>query len=86
MPRIPRITTDIFAKRERISLGRAIAEILRDNTGIKCPHGCNGCSARWWGLVSHLMDMHKYPKKQAEKTARKIFHGESVMKVEKRYK
>ena len=32
-----------------------------------CPHGCSGRTGLRWGLVSHLMNVHGYSQKKAEK-------------------
>ena len=53
------------------NLAHAVASIIRDNDGIKCPHGCNGCAWRIYGLVSHLMTVHGYSEKSAWKLAEK---------------
>jgi hypothetical protein len=60
---------------ERITLGRAMARTLAEDSGLKCPHGCKGCSARWWGLVVHLVFRHAYSRKTAERTATRIMYG-----------
>lgn len=59
---------------EQITLGKAMARTLRDDSGLKCPLGCDGCSARWWGLVDHLMRRHGMSKRKAEKMATKEFY------------
>ncbi len=58
------------------TLGEAFYTILQDGTGLKCPHGCSGCSIRWYGLVTHLMERHGYSKKRAEKRASKEMYCE----------
>jgi hypothetical protein len=55
--------------------GSAMARILRENSGLKCPEGCDGCSARWYGLVSHLMQRHGYSQLKAERAATKEMYG-----------
>ena len=52
------------------TLGWAMADVLATNTGAKCPHGCSGCAARLYGLVSHLVERHGYSEKRAWKKAR----------------
>jgi hypothetical protein len=56
-------------KTERITLGKAMAKILKEDSGLKCPHGCKGCSTKMYGLVKHLMDVHGYTEKKAWKKA-----------------
>lgn len=54
---------------EPITLGQAWAQILKENSGLRCPHGCKGCAVRVFGLVRHLMEKHNYSEKAAWRKA-----------------
>ena len=70
LERIPDVGGPVLHQKGN-ALARAMKETLDKDEGLKCPEGCNGSSARWYGLVSHLIERHHYSKKRAENATHK---------------